>query len=201
MNQDLIYLASTSPRRRQLLSQIGIPHRVHPVPVDETPLSGEAPESLVIRLAKSKAAAARETLGDDAYVLAADTVVVLGERVLSKPADKAEGLAMLAALSGKEHLVMTGVCLIGPAGQGTRLNVSRVRFRELTKVECLAYWDTGEPADKAGGYAVQGLASQFVTQISGSYSSIMGLPLYETAELLREAGLDLLQPEILEAAS
>ncbi len=192
MNQDLITLASSSPRRRELLNQIGVRHRVHPVVIDEKPRKDEPAETLVRRLAETKALCAAEELGDSAIgaILAADTVVVLDGLVLGKPASKADFISMLKRLSGNRHEVMTCVCLVGANGAQSRVSTSRVEFRDITDEECQAYWNTGEPADKAGGYAVQGVGALFVTNISGSYSGIVGLPLYETSLLLRDAGIE-----------
>lgn len=186
-----ICLASTSPRRRELLLQIGVAHEVVPVAVDETPHPGEAPEVYVSRLALAKAVAGH-ALRADRPVLGADTAVVVDTVMLGKPRDRDDGLAMLARLSGRSHHVYTGVALVGAEGQAqTRLSVSTVTFRALAAGEAEAYWATGEPADKAGGYAVQGRAAAFIERIEGSYSGIMGLPLFETAELLRLYGVTL----------
>jgi septum formation protein len=121
--------------------------------------------------------------------LAADTTVVLDDVIYGKPRDRADGVAMLARLSGRTHEVLTAVALADAHGVALRLSASAVRFRELTLEECAAYWETGEPCDKAGGYAVQGVAAVFIESLSGSYSGVMGLPLFETAELLRAAGI------------
>ena len=183
-----IVLASQSPRRRALLDQIGVAHEALPVDVDETAHPGEAPAEYVLRLALAKARAGR-TLRPHRLVLGADTAVVVDDAILGKPADRADALAMLARLSGREHRVLTAVALVG-GREESRLSVSHVRFRRIGDVEAQAYWATGEPADKAGGYAVQGIGAVFVEQLTGSYSGVMGLPLYETAELLRRAGID-----------
>jgi septum formation protein len=183
-----LYLASQSPRRRALLDQIGIAHRVVAVAVDETRRPGEVPAVYVERLARAKAAAGLAAAGAG-WVLGADTVVVLGDQLLGKPADRAAALAMLAHLSGRRHEVLTAVALAGAAGVACRLSVSHVTFRPLAADEIAAYWDSGEPADKAGAYAIQGRAALFVSHLEGSYSGVMGLPLFETGELLRGAGL------------
>jgi len=182
-----IHLASQSPRRRELLAQIGIRHDVLEVEVDETPRGGEAPAEYVLRLALAKARAGHR-LRPDRPVLGADTAVVQDDRILGKPLDRQDAAAMLAQLSGREHRVLTAVALVGDREE-TRLSVSRVRFRPIDAAEAAAYWETGEPADKAGGYAVQGLGALFVESIGGSYSGVMGLPLFETGELLRRAGI------------
>lgn len=182
-----IHLASQSPRRRELLAQIGIRHDVVAVAVDENTRPGEAPAEYVLRLALAKARAGR-ALRSDRPVLGADTAVVTDDEVLGKPRDRSDGIAMLARLSGREHRVLTAVALVGEREE-TRLSVSHVRFRAVEAAEAAAYWATGEPADKAGGYAVQGLGAIFVESIAGSYSGVMGLPLFETGELLRRAGI------------
>ncbi|MBF8221142.1 Maf family protein [Halomonas sp. 328] len=184
-----LILASASPRRRELLATIGVEPLVRPVHIDETPHPDEAPLAYVTRLAREKALAAEVAPGQVA--LGADTVVVLGERILGKPRDKADGLAMLAALSGGEHRVITAVAVTGPAGLLEAAVTTRVWMREISNAEAEVYWASGEPGDKAGGYAVQGLASIFVTRLEGSYSAVVGLPLHESAELLRRQGLPL----------
>ncbi len=184
----MLTLASRSPRRRELLDQVGIAHRVRHVDVDETRLPDEVPAVYVERLARAKAAAGLATAGHGP-VLGADTVVVLDDAVLGKPVDRADALATLARLSGRRHAVLTAVALAHNDAIACRLSVSQVTFRTLAADEIAAYWATGEPADKAGAYAIQGRAALFVTRLEGSYSGVMGLPLYETGELLREAGL------------
>ena len=186
MNQPAIYLASASPRRRDLLTLLGVSYRSIAVGCDESVRPRERPLAYVRRLALAKAQAGAAAVGAvDAPVLGADTAVVLGRQILGKPRDRADGLSMLAALSGREHRVLTAVAV----RQGDRVEVvvseSRVKFAETTEAERVAYWDTGEPADKAGGYAVQGLGAVFITRIRGSQSGIMGLPLRETAVLLQ----------------
>jgi septum formation protein len=189
--QPQLYLASLSPRRRELLRQIGVNHQVVSVDVDETPHPGEAAAEYVIRLALDKARAGYGALaaedGDD-WVLAADTAVVADNEIMGKPADQAQALAMMARLSGREHKVLTGVALVGKKEQ-SRLSVSHVSFRKVSTDEANAYWQTGEPADKAGGYGIQGLGAMFISRLEGSFSGVMGLPLFETAELLSIAGL------------
>lgn len=186
-----LMLASASPRRRDLLASIGVESLVRPVAIDETPAPDEAPLAYVTRLAREKALAGAAAAAPDQAVLGADTVVVLGERILGKPRDRADGLAMLAALSGGEHRVITAVAVTGPAGLLEAAVTTRVGMREISPAEAEAYWATGEPADKAGGYAVQGLAAIFVSRLEGSYSAVVGLPLFETADLLRRQGLPL----------
>jgi septum formation protein len=184
----VVCLASMSPRRRELLAQIGVPHTVVAAHVDESLLPDESPADYVARLARLKAVTVRER-GEALPVLAADTTVVLEGSVFGKPADRAEGLAMLAALAGRTHEVLTAVALATGRGIALRVNCSSVRFRNIERAEMEAYWETGEPRDKAGGYAVQGYGAVFVAALSGSYSGVMGLPLFETAELLHEAGI------------
>ena len=184
----VICLASTSPRRRELLAQIGVPHTVAATHVDESLLPGEPPAEYVARLARLKAATVRQR-GESLPVLAADTTVVVEGSAYGKPADRADGLAMLAALSGRTHQVLTAVALATGRGVALRVNTSAVRFRDIERAEIEAYWETGEPRDKAGGYAIQGYGAVFVAALSGSYSGVMGLPLMETAELLRAAGI------------
>jgi len=184
----LVCLASRSPRRRELLEQIGVPHVVATPDIDEAPLAGESAADYALRLACCKARAEHQH-GRGLPVQAADTVVVLDARIHGKPANEDEGLAMLARLSGRTHQVLTAVALAADGGVTHRLSASEVRFRRLTRAECLAYWRTGEPRDKAGGYAVQGRGAVFIEHLSGSYSGVMGLPLFETAELLAAAGV------------
>ena len=183
----LIYLASTSPRRRELLAQLGIGFVPLNVTVDETPLPDEDPAAYVNRLALAKARAGWRTPTRRHHwpVLGADTTVVVDGALLGKPRDQAEGLAMLARLSGRRHQVLSAVALVQGAREAVRQQVSTVHFRTLDAAECQAYWATGEPADKAGGYAIQGRAAAFIADLQGSYSGVMGLPLFETAELLR----------------
>ena len=188
-----IFLASRSPRRRELLTQIGVRFAVVDTDCDETRHPGEHPEDLVLRLALEKARRARAALPvqERRPVLGADTAVVLGEHILGKPVDWEESLAMLRLLSGRCHRVLTAVALIAADGERTDLSESRVTFRTLTEAECRGYWATGEPRDKAGGYGIQGLGAVFIAGLNGSYSGVMGLPLFETARLLEQAGLAL----------
>ncbi len=187
----ILYLASASPRRSELLAQIGVSFRVLPASVDESVLPGEAPEHYVERLALAKAQAGLAQLSGqaDACVLGADTSVVLDGMILGKPADRNEALQMLRALSNREHQVLTAVALASPAHCASRVVSSYVRFCEISEAHMQAYWNTGEPQDKAGGYAIQGLAAIFVREVRGSYSAVVGLPLCETAELLAAANI------------
>jgi septum formation protein len=199
--ENSIYLASRSPRRRELLKQIGVSFemlllrtdlkRGHDV--DETPLPDEPPGAYVLRIARDKAAAAARHIAQRGLrqkpVLAADTTVVLDDTIIGKPDDAADAIRILAALSGREHRVIT-VVAVGLREQiETRVSVSTVWFRTLTEFEIRRYAATGEPSDKAGAYAVQGRAGAFVARIDGSYSGIMGLPLAETVELLQKFGV------------
>ncbi len=183
-------LASASPRRSQLLAQIGVPHVTMATAADESRLAHESPQAYARRLAADKARAAIAAGAAGARtVLAADTCVVLGDRILGKPGDEEECVAMLMALSGRVHEVLTAVAVGHDAGLDVELSRSLVSFRTLDAAECRDYWATGEPGDKAGGYAVQGLAAVFIERIEGSYSGVMGLPLFETARLLARAGV------------
>ncbi|MGH8176041.1 MAG: Maf family protein [Steroidobacter sp.] len=186
----LIYLASASPRRSALLTQIGVAHRVRSVDVDERMQTGESAVQYVERLAILKSETLWSQLADAERrpVLGADTTVAIGDEILSKPLDEQDGRRMLLLLSGRTHHVHTAVALRHAEGCAARVSVSEVTFRNLSDTEISAYWRLGEPADKAGGYAVQGLAAVFIERIVGSYSGIMGLPLYETGELLRSIG-------------
>lgn len=192
MNQCLIYLASASPRRSELLRQIGVSFRLMRVEVDESPNAGEMPQPYVLRLAIEKARRGCESLTAqrDACVLAADTAVVLDDRILGKPRDREHALDMLDSLSGREHQVMTAVAMCRGQQVETRLSCSQVRFRSISVDERQAYWSSGEPGDKAGGYAIQGLGALFVQELKGSFSGVVGLPLFETAELLALAGVN-----------
>ncbi|RLQ21924.1 septum formation inhibitor Maf [Seongchinamella sediminis] len=187
---DLI-LASASPRRRELLDQIGVRYRCEPADIDETPRDREKPGDYVLRMAAEKAAAVAGRHRDEGLaVLAADTSVVIDEDVLGKPADRFAGLGMLARLSGRSHSVLTAVCLHGPDGiSECELVATRVEFVQLSREMCEAYLATDEPWDKAGGYAIQGLAGAFVSSIEGSYSNVVGLPLAETWRMLSARGI------------
>lgn len=192
MTPPALYLASASPRRRELLTQIGVSYAVLDVAVEERVHSGESPVDYVQRVALAKARAGVAGLGGGATrpVLGADTEVVIDATVLGKPADRAQGMAMLARLSGREHEVLTAIALVAGTQVLTRLVRTQVSFRELNEAECAAYWQSGEPVGKAGGYAIQGRGALFVRSLTGSYSGVMGLPLYETGELLRQLGID-----------
>lgn len=190
MSNPLIYLASHSPRRRTLLMQLGVAHEVILIDIDETPHAGETPELYVARMALEKACAGRTTLSAvDRPVLGADTSVVIDGEILGKPRDEEDARLMLRRLSGRAHLVISAVALVNAATEESCLSVSRVVFGDISDEAVCAYWQTGEPADKAGGYAIQGRAAMFVKRLEGSYSGVMGLPLFETAALLRGFGI------------
>ncbi|MGK9067243.1 Maf family protein [Stutzerimonas chloritidismutans] len=185
-----LFLASASPRRRELLTQIGARFSRVSVAIDETPYPDEHPEQYVQRLAREKALAGFAALDDpEAVVLGADTTVVLDDRILGKPIDRADALEMLATLSGREHRVLTAVALASGSRCDLRLVASDVSFRPIAPAEAEDYWASGEPQDKAGGYAIQGLGAIFVSGLRGSYSAVVGLPLCETAQLLEAHGL------------
>jgi len=209
----ILCLASASPRRSELLRQIGVPHCIQPADLDESRHAGETPSAYVTRLAKEKSSAvltARAASGAAPLpVLGADTTVVIDGLVLGKPQDEAALEAMLARLGGREHEVFSAVALAMPSPSPSppgvdaptdvpstepvcTLSRTKVRFRSITPAEVKAYWASGEPCDKAGGYAVQGYAAQFIERITGSYSGIMGLPLFETTQLLQKAGIKIL---------
>lgn len=193
-----IYLASASPRRRELLAQIGFGAELLRVEVDETPRPGEAPDDLACRLALAKArAGAALAPVPEQPVLAADTVVALGPEIFGKPADQADGARILGRLSGRTHEVYTAVAVAGGGRERVELSRTEVAFRTLEAAEILAYWHSGEPVDKAGGYAIQGLGAIFISGIRGSYSGVMGLPVFETARLLAQFGLPALPLESL----
>jgi septum formation protein len=187
----LIYLASGSPRRRELLQQIGVSFRIIGADLDETALRGESPLAYVSRLAQAKATVGweRSRDSDAAPVLAADTAVVLDGRILGKPAGLNDAIAMLLQLSGRAHEVLTAVALRTTGDLKVKVSHSMVTFRPIDLSEARAYWETGEPSDKAGAYAIQGYAAIFISDLKGSYSGVMGLPLFETAALLKVAGV------------
>ena len=185
----ILVLASASPRRLDLLRQVGLePDRTLPAHLDETPLAKETPRLAALRLAKAKAETVRADAGDG-FVLAADTVVAVGRRMLPKAETEAEAAACLDLLSGRAHKVLTGVAVIAPDGRcSTRLSETKVHFKRLTPAERASYLAGGEWRGKAGGYAIQGAAAGFVIDLQGSYSGVVGLPLYETLCLLEGLG-------------
>ncbi|MEK6592799.1 MAG: Maf family protein [Pseudomonadota bacterium] len=204
MSDKRIYLASRSPRRRELLKQIGVNFELMLLredarrgsDVDESPLPDEAADAYVLRMAGNKAEIAARVVGHRGLmlqnpVLAADTTVEFEGGIIGKPADAEHAAQMLSLLSGREHRVITAVALRRRDQLETRVSVSAVRFRELSAAEVRIYAASGEPLDKAGAYAIQGRAAAFVTRIEGSYSGIMGLPLAETAELLKKFGIEI----------
>ena len=198
MSGPQIYLASTSPRRRELLAQLGIRFEVVSQDIPEIREGHETPEQYVERLALAKARAGLIVLGKGASapVLGADTAVVVDNEVLGKPRDEQDALAMLERLSGRSHRVLSAVAVVARVDLGqdrhlVKTSESHVVFRSTTADERKAYWLSGEPADKAGAYGIQGLAAVFIERLVGSYSGVMGLPLYETAELLRRFGIEI----------
>ncbi len=187
----VLQLASTSPRRQEILRSLGLTFTVMAVEVDESRLEGETPQQMVLRLAANKAAAA--VSADSQLVIGADTIVVLGDKVLGKPRGMDDAVEMLMKLSGRSHTVLTGVALWSSTGIISALSQTEVRFREIGRDEARAYWHSGEPCDKAGSYAIQGRGGTFVAAISGSYSGVVGLPVYELAELLGNAGIEVVK--------
>ncbi|MFN3785807.1 MAG: Maf family protein [Thiothrix sp.] len=195
-----LILASASPRRRELLTQIGVGFQVQSADVDETPLHGETPEVLVQRLAVLKAQTVWQQRqvsslrADDRNipVLGADTLGVLDGELLVKPTDFAHARRMLLAMAGRQHAIFSAVALVNHQGVQVKLSRSLVTLRAISEAELWAYWQSGEPCDKAGAYAIQGLGAVFVEKLEGSYSGVMGLPLFETAQLLAAAQLKLL---------
>lgn len=189
-------LASASPRRRELLRQIGCRFHVSPEEIDESVVKSETAEAYVSRISQQKARAGWLRQNDECRenhsalpVLGADTSVVIAGEVFGKPRDQEHAVSMLLQLSDTEHQVLSSVTMVNGETERTLLSDTRVRFRALTRAECERYWLTGEPRDKAGAYAIQGLGAVFVEQISGSYSGVVGLPLAETCELLKTFGL------------
>ncbi len=188
MKNAKVILASRSPRRASLLSQIAVSFDVAPADIDERQHDGESPHDYVRRMALEKAAAvAMSAVG--AVVLGADTSVIVDGRVLGKPATQSDAAAMLRSLSGRAHEVLTGVAIQRDIKVVQTVTCTRVHMRQIDDHEMSAYWHSGEPSDKAGGYAIQGLGAQFVQRIEGSYSGVVGLPLCETVILLRQAGV------------
>lgn len=183
------YLASRSPRRLELLAQVGLRPLVLPADIEEVPAAGQAPADYAVAMAVAKARAAAVIADRDWPVLGADTDVTCDQRILGKPADRTGAVAMLAALSDRWHEVYSAIAVVHGRRTETRLSVTRVRFGAVTPEDAAAYWAGGEPADKAGGYGIQGYAARWVRAIEGSYSGVVGLPLYETAELLEQFGI------------
>lgn len=185
-----LILASASPRRKELLDQIKVTYAVNPVDLDETPRVDEAPLDYVKRVAAEKSAACVAQVGASVPVLAADTAVVLDNLIMGKPKDRQDAIAMLTQLSGRTHQVYSAISLRGRE-HWQAVNITDVTFKPLTEREMLAYWHGGEPVDKAGSYAIQGMGGIFVASIKGSFSGVVGLPLFETAELLAKQGIEL----------
>ena len=182
-----LHLASSSPRRKEILAALGLTFSVGGADVDEQRLDGESAEDMVLRLAVDKATAGAP--GGDVIVIAADTLVVLGDDVFGKPEGQDDALEMLGRLSGRTHQVLTGVAVRAGGKMRSALSATDVHFREISPDEALAYWQSGEPCDKAGAYAIQGRGGVFVEAISGSYSGVVGLPVFETVKMLEEAGI------------
>ncbi len=186
---DPLILASSSPRRRELLDRIGVRYRVVPADIDESRIPDEPARAYVERIAMDKAATVLDREGQAGPVLAADTIVILDGEILGKPGDASQAAGMLRRLSGNTHVVMSAVALLVPGGEpGAALSVSRVTFGQLDDGWIEAYCASGEPLDKAGSYGIQGPAAERIRRLEGSFSGVMGLPLYETGELLRAAG-------------
>ena len=193
-----IILASASPRRAELLTQMGVSFHVQAVDIDESSLPDETPEELVQRLAKEKSCAVTDKLKSvinkaQIPVLGSDTLGVLDGELLVKPEDYQHALSMLSKMSGRWHEILTAVAITHLGKTQLKLNRNRVLFRQLSDEEIQAYWQTNEPQDKAGAYAIQGLAASFIERIEGSYSGIMGLPLFETCQLLRQFGISVIR--------
>jgi len=186
-----IVLASASPRRRELLAQIGVEFTVRPADIDETVLPGELPEDYVLRMAITKSQQGYASLVEplaSPLILGADTAVVLDKQILGKPRDQADAEYMLACLAGRTHRVMSAIAVTDGRRLASRLSITAVTFRNIRAAEITAYWQSGEPRDKAGAYAIQGYGALLVRELQGSYSGVVGLPLFETAELLESFG-------------
>jgi septum formation protein len=187
LSPDSLILASASPRRRELLTQIGVSFELIVHDIDESVLAGETPKQYVCRVARAKAAAVASDarVMNKRTVLGADTIVVVDEQILGKPHDEQDAHRMLGLLSGREHDVMSAVCVCRGEQSALELSCTRVVFRPISAAEIAAYWRSGEPQGKAGAYAVQGLGALFIESLQGSYSGVVGLPIFETARLLR----------------
>ncbi|MFD1261109.1 Maf family protein [Entomomonas asaccharolytica] len=188
-----LYLASASPRRQALLKQIGLTFSIINTDIDETPYNNELPADYVQRLAIAKAKAAFTLLSDQqqqtACILAADTTVSINNKILGKPHSQQQAIAMLAELSNKTHKVFTAITLYYQNQFINQVITTEVTMRAISEEEAIAYWQTGEPNDKAGGYAIQGLAAMFIEKIQGDYYSVVGLPLFATTQLLKQVGI------------
>lgn len=187
MKKNLI-LASQSPRRKALLAQLGYQFTCQPANIDESVISGESPAEYVSRIALEKAQHIARSVTENVVVLGADTSVIVDDNILAKPHDLAECITMLSQLSGRTHHVLTAIAIVSGNDSTIVVVKTEVSFKLLSKQEIIAYWHTGEPQDKAGSYGIQGIGGQFVKHIAGSYSAVVGLPLYETATLLTEFG-------------
>lgn len=185
-NNALIVLASASPRRSEILDTLAIAHVARPAHIDETPRPGESPADYVLRMAETKA----RSIVADLPVLGADTTVTIDDEILGKPTDEADFHAMISKLSGRVHEVLTAVAVAAHGAVESRLVTSRVHFRDVDRTEAARYWASGEPADKAGGYGIQGIGGIFARRIEGSYSAVVGLPTLETEALLARVGVD-----------
>ena len=187
--ESAFYLASRSPRRRQLLEQLGARFEIVPADIEERPEPNQTAEHYARQTAVAKAQAVAACMSNDLPVLGADTDVVLDGEILGKPASEADGIAMLLRLSGRAHEVYSAVAMVSGSRVDCRLSVTEVEFGTISTAMAQAYWNTGEPDDKAGGYAIQGIGGRFIRAINGSYSGVVGLPLFETAELLSDFGI------------
>ncbi|GFD79622.1 nucleoside triphosphate pyrophosphatase [Alteromonas sp. KUL106] len=190
-----VVLASASPRRTALLRQMNIAHTIHPADIDESPRENESPMALVARLAGEKAQAVKaqllssQAMTEDTVILASDTLISFNGQSVGKPENKADSKRILTMLSGNTHDVLTAICAASDTQQETQVITTSVTFATLTDEQIDAYWETGEPADKAGSYAIQGIGGEFVVSINGSASAVIGLPLYETRQLLNAFGV------------
>lgn len=191
-DKNALHLASASPRRREILESLGLCFTFAGVDVDEQRLDDEAAEVMALRLAIDKAVAAGPDIGRGTVILAADTVVTLDGAVFGKPDSRQDALDMLAELSGRQHTVVTAVAVLCQGDIRTAVSKSAVQFREINADEAAQYWQSGEPRDKAGAYAIQGKGGLFVESLSGSYTGVVGLPVFETTGMLREAGVHVL---------
>ncbi len=199
MSEPSLILASSSPRRKEILEAMGVAFTIRSSAVDESLGVGESATDMVLRLAAAKAAAIPAVSGQ--IVIGADTAVVLEEEIFGKPVDADDALRMLCRLSGRTHQVMTGLAVAAPDRLQSALSVTDVRFREIHPDEARRYWQSGEPQGKAGAYAIQGRGGVFVEAIMGSYTGVVGLPVFETARLLRAAGLEVLPAVLMEPQS
>ena len=198
MDSSPLLLASSSPRRRELLLRLGVAFQVRPQDIDESVLNVEKPYHYVQRVALGKALSALAA-NPDALVLAADTSVIVDDQILGKPQDSGDALSMLNLLSNREHAVLTAVTLANSERQRSTVVRTTVNFRYISAAEAQRYWATGEPIGKAGGYAIQGFGAAFVESIEGSFSNVVGLPLFETAQYLQEFGVAIWQQEVVDS--